>query len=884
MYNGERIYFKIKGKSCGHCGVLGRIYVSKKPEPADNIKDMDMFAQLIVHKQEDGDTDDTYAYYDAEKTGNYYFYFTGAAFACKHAKIYVSTNGTAELFTDNYTITYSAVDPYGNTITYTPPSKKNKTSYNKHTKDFTLNNPTKEGWVFDGWSEASDDKVGGTTGKLLGWSKSVKIKEGSYGHRKYIAHFHQPVYTVKHELEQLDGTFLEKIGERKTFTANTGTVVTPLPLSGNSITGFTAPAPQSITVLADDSATVIYRYTRNSYSNVICQYVDRETGQQIAAPYDFGSRKYGSTVSSAEAPNTSIPDYEYTGDYTIATVGVNGATVKRFYSNRPGYVVKHYLQQKDKSFQADPFEIQSSAVDIGATVTAEPVNAPALVATGTTAEFPKGYNPPAQKNVQITSANQVIRMEYTIKEYQVSCEDYVQGTNTKLGPSSPVSKTYLYGDTASGSDFGSDATIDAYYQDYVYTGSTSITVNDESEPVVKRYFKKADNSYTVHHEYQQQDGSFKEESSDTYRINSTVLVGGQITAPQRPKTGYINPDIQCVTRQADGTADPNSITYQYELNPNCLVKYIDRVINTERQLGSPVMKYKTFGTTVSGTELGEDKTVGAYYPGYAYVSSTTATVKETGTVVYRYFEDKNTTYTVIHRLQRKNTAAEVFDIAPDGWETLSAVVGDVVTPQPRTKYAEDGYIIPEAQTVTVEADGQTVVTYNYYLADQEAQYTVRHMLQESDGTYSLYGMPQTFEADLGSIVTLATLDASEIPGYKIPLQQTITVDGITGVTYYYDLDDCAVTCIDIAREDGHQLGTPQVANKVYKTTVYGSDWGSDMTVGRYHDGYVYDGCTNAVVELEGTTVYRYFVLSGSVPLMIHTTRYCTKNSSQMEVM
>lgn len=78
----------------------------------------------------------------------------------------------------NYTISYKL---NGGTV-----SETNPTTYNLETNTFTLNNPTKEGYTFTGWSGT------GLNGKV----KTVKITKGSQGNRSYSANFTVNQYKI----------------------------------------------------------------------------------------------------------------------------------------------------------------------------------------------------------------------------------------------------------------------------------------------------------------------------------------------------------------------------------------------------------------------------------------------------------------------------------------------------------------------------------------------------------------------------------------------------------------------------------------------------------------------------------------------------------------
>ena len=86
-----------------------------------------------------------------------------------------------------YQITYSGLD--GATV------DNNPTSYNEETETFTLNNPTKTGYTFLGWS--GDDIVDKST--------SVEIAKGSTGNKEYTANWEIITYTITYSgLENAD--------------------------------------------------------------------------------------------------------------------------------------------------------------------------------------------------------------------------------------------------------------------------------------------------------------------------------------------------------------------------------------------------------------------------------------------------------------------------------------------------------------------------------------------------------------------------------------------------------------------------------------------------------------------------------------------------------
>jgi len=80
----------------------------------------------------------------------------------------------------NYTITY---DLKGGAL---PSGKTNPTSYNIETATFTLNNPTRTGYTFDGWT--------GNNGSTP--QTSVSVTKGSTGNKSFVANWTPNIYKV----------------------------------------------------------------------------------------------------------------------------------------------------------------------------------------------------------------------------------------------------------------------------------------------------------------------------------------------------------------------------------------------------------------------------------------------------------------------------------------------------------------------------------------------------------------------------------------------------------------------------------------------------------------------------------------------------------------
>ena len=123
--------------------------------------------------------------------------------------------------------------------------------------------PTRTGYTFNGYwtgkttqstqyydangnSLKNWDKAGNTTTLYALWTANTNT-----------------LYVVKHYKELLlDGTYPTEADDTDNLTGTTAASVTP---AVKSYEGFTAPSTQTVSIAADGSTVVIYKYTRNSY-------------------------------------------------------------------------------------------------------------------------------------------------------------------------------------------------------------------------------------------------------------------------------------------------------------------------------------------------------------------------------------------------------------------------------------------------------------------------------------------------------------------------------------------------------------------------------------------------------------------------------------------
>lgn len=166
-----------------------------------------------------------------------------------------------------------------------PDGKTNPTTYTIETATFTLNNPTKSGYIFKGWT--------GSNGSTP--STSVSVPKGSTGDKSFTAIWedHIVAYKVNHWQQTVTGGAEQNstnytLAETDNLTGRAGSRVTP---AVKPYEGFTAPKAQTVTIKADGTTVVDYYYTRNSYT------VTLNMGTGISEVSGGGTYRYGASVT-----------------------------------------------------------------------------------------------------------------------------------------------------------------------------------------------------------------------------------------------------------------------------------------------------------------------------------------------------------------------------------------------------------------------------------------------------------------------------------------------------------------------------------------------------------------------------------------------------------
>ncbi len=142
-------------------------------------------------------TSDIKYLYNLDGGGSSAFVYKNNMLNPKYDNNFTTERAVAGIFywkVDNYSISYNL---NGGSLN----NKSNPTEYNVDSADLTLNNPTKSGYIFTGWT-GSNGETAQTT---------VTIKSGSNGNKNYIANWSKVIEEHTITFDTKNGNSIEKI-------------------------------------------------------------------------------------------------------------------------------------------------------------------------------------------------------------------------------------------------------------------------------------------------------------------------------------------------------------------------------------------------------------------------------------------------------------------------------------------------------------------------------------------------------------------------------------------------------------------------------------------------------------------------------------------------
>ena len=382
---------------------------------------------------------------------------------------------------------------FADDATVEDPKNPNPTTYNITSDPITLINPTKQGYIFDGWTEVVEN---GGAAVISGKSETVTIPTGNFGKRTYTAHWTtvgtKTYYTVQHYKENLDGTFetnpsyeeTDRFGETeavlKDFEDNYS-IAGEKKEGSYDFTGFEYDHsdPASYTTIAADGSTVIKLYYKRVLKRVT--YKDGYTQKTEGGTEDVLQEtevKYGSTIPAYSKDGKTEPErtgFAFNGwlnngtlvseDFFTGTVTEDIVLVADWeQTDFPAYYrVEYYYQNK----AGNDYVIDDDETEIFGPIT---------VNTKTTYE---GQTEKGKKPVSVTPESSVTRnfVNYTLVETAPSVlSDLLTKDNSNDNDKALVLKVYY-----NRSSFGNQLVIAAKSNSRAYNGEalteSGFTVN-----------------------------------------------------------------------------------------------------------------------------------------------------------------------------------------------------------------------------------------------------------------------------------------------------------------------------------------------------------------------------------------------------------------------
>lgn len=223
--------------------------------------------------------------------------------------------------------------PIDYTITYelNGGTASNPVSYNVESNTFTLNNPTRAGYTFAGWT--------GTD--ITGTSKIVTINQGSIGNRTYTATWTPINYTINYDLN--GGTVA--VSNPTSYNIETPTFALNNPIRLGYVfagwTGSNGTTPQkNVSIYKGSTGNKFYKanWTAADVGYTVNHYVMDINGNYPSTPTKT-ERLSGFTDTSVTAKRLSLGNGFTYPDVQTVKIKTDGTTVVKYYYTRNKYTL-----------------------------------------------------------------------------------------------------------------------------------------------------------------------------------------------------------------------------------------------------------------------------------------------------------------------------------------------------------------------------------------------------------------------------------------------------------------------------------------------------------------------------------------------------------------
>ena len=604
----------------------------------------------------------------------------------------------------------------------------NPESYTIESDDITLNNPSKEGYTFSGWT--------GSNGETL--ETLVTITKGSTGDKTYKANYsasQNTSYKVIHKYQNLDlTTYTESVDNLEGATDTE--VLAPI----KSKIGFVDPTTQKVVIKADGSSEVTYIYLRKTYDFNITDrtYIDStstidgnypyETEIKVKAieraGYDF---KWSDNVTDLERTITLDKNLSLTPIYTAKT--------------NTKYTVVHKKQKLDLS----GYEIADSFIEEGTTdtpVTPEIIDYTGFTSPTTITDTIKGDG---SLVIEYLYDRKMYSLSFNNNEYvnsNIIAGSYPYETEVTISPKERAGYTFIrWTDTS---------------EDNPYT--FELKYNVTIEPL---YDANVNTSYKVIHKTQNIDGTYKEEETE----DKNGVTDTPVTPLVKSYTGFTSPTTITDTIKGDGSL---VIEYLYTRNKYTLTIETPEYVTLDKS-GEYYYEEKV---SLSAIER-EGYTFAGWSNGESTKDITVTIGAENINIKPLYTANTDTEYTVYHKYRNlDNTTFET--------ETTTHVgtTGETVTAPIKHKI---GFVDPDEQIVEIKADGSSEVTYTYNRENYSLNITDRTYLDSSSTSNGSY----PFETEINLIATNREGYSFEWSDDVTDLERTFNISSDTVLSLVY---------------------------------------------------------------------------------------------------
>ena len=591
--------------------------------------------------------------------------------------------------------------------------------------EITLNNPTKMGYTFIGWT--------GSNGSAP--CINVKIEKGTIESKEYTANYAPNTdtpYKVIHKQMNLDGKTY-KVVEEENLEGTTDTSVTP---KVNTYTGFKSPEEVTVNIDGDGSTVVEYLYERKKYELTI------EDTKYLTDDSASSGKYYYKEEIILKAKE--IPGYTFVS-------WSDGETNPNYTFKLTGNKTIHLLYEANTD---TPYKVIHKQMNLdGSTYTEKDTEE--LTGTTDTEVTPKvntytGFKSPEEVTVKIDGdGSTVVEYLYERKKYELTIEDtkYLTDDSASSGKYYYKEEITIKAKTRPGYTFvsWSDGETNPNY-------TFKLTGNKEIKPV---YTSNKDTAYRVIHKQMNINGEgYTEKDTEVF----TGETDTEVTPSVKTYTGFTSPNTQTVNINGDGST---IVEYLYARNKYTLTVERDNLEEESTPNGEYYYKEEI---TLKAKEI----------PGYTFTKwsdgetnpNYTFKLTENKEISPEYMANTDTKYTVIHK--QMNINGEGY--TEKDTEVFEGTTDTEVTPNVKTY---TGFTSPNTQTVNINGDGSTIVEYLY----TRNKYTLtveRENLEEESTPNGEYYYKEEI-----------TLKAKEIPGYTFVSWS----DGETNPNYTFKLTE-----------------------------------------------------------------------------------------------